>query len=549
MKKYIFWILLALSAICFWRLNDAIPYMRDDCYNYDHVFPMVDPETPRHGMDIARVAENLNDIIESQYNHWFTWNGRTVVHFIDQCFCVLWGKDAYNIFAALLFALYIVLLGKTGFDGENSKNTRWGGFIAVAALGILVLEPNMYYYGCSFGCNYLLSPVLILSWLYCFTHERGYEHSVGSFVRILSVSFLAILAGWSHEGLVIPFGAYLLLYAICHWKKLNKSQIIEGVCFGIGALMLILAPGNWLRVGAHQRLCLTIIPVFENLRLFWIFLLLAAIIFCSKKEVFVTFVKREYPWLGALCVALAFSMYIGVTYPRALTGIELLSLFCLCRLLTFIQCSNRIFCYGGVFASLIIIVGLSAITYYQRIWTPRYQAAREEVKNCPDSVLTVIVKFDDAPQCLEPYLCGKFDDCDVDIYQWMYDKKKLVFLEESDLERLLPDFRAEDKMPGNNPFYRVGNYILTNNDKCLSLGYDSLKAVTPVTMHLGKYTWLTWEARAKKIVSIIKKPSSDELNAELRLDTMNYAGKEYYRYYMWPFPSRTIEAIDVCVNE
>lgn len=537
MNKYIYWVCLLAASFCFWYLNDAIPFMADDCYNYDHVFPMVEPGTYLHGMDTARVAENISDIIESQYNHWFVQSGRTVVHFIDQCFCVLWGKDAYNVFAAILFALYILLFGEIGFN--NCNNKRWGGFFAIALLGVCALEPIMYYNGCSFGCNYLLSPVLILGFLYCFLKAKQ-----SSIIINALICFIAFFAGWSHEGLVIPIGAYTLLYAFQNWKRLSKSQFAVGICFGLGSLMLIFAPANMNKTGG-MGLSLTFGPVFENIRIFWIFLITIALVLWKKRLTLINYLKSEFPWLGALLIALLFSIFIGVTYPRALIGIELMSLVCICRLLVYIPRIDTWIRYGGVVGAIVIISGLSLITHYQRIWTPRYQAAREEVSNSADPVQTVIVKFDDAPKWLEPYLCGKFNEFDLFIYGWMYNKEKLVFLEEEDAKRLVPSFVGEDKMPGKNPFYKVGDYIITTEEENLSLGFDSLKQLLPVKMHLGSFTWFTWEARVKKIASLIKKPGSNELNVELPLDTMRLNGIDYYRYYMYPFPSRKIEAIDV----
>ena len=103
MQKKVQLLLLGIFVLA-WYFNYSYPLLWDD-YVYSYVFTAQSFSTYLP-LDAKRVT-GIDDIIVSQYNHYFSWGGRLVAHTIAQFF--LWtGKELFNIFNALVF-LFIIL--------------------------------------------------------------------------------------------------------------------------------------------------------------------------------------------------------------------------------------------------------------------------------------------------------------------------------------------------------------------------------------------------------------------------------------------------------
>lgn len=55
------------------------------------------------------MSTSIWNAFQSEYNHYMTWGGRSVVHFIARFFLML-PKDIFNFFNALVFILLILLI-------------------------------------------------------------------------------------------------------------------------------------------------------------------------------------------------------------------------------------------------------------------------------------------------------------------------------------------------------------------------------------------------------------------------------------------------------
>ncbi len=120
--KYI--ILFGLFIII-WFHNYCFPLIWDD-YVYSYV--LIDNYFNPMPENMVRIS-GIQDIIMSQWDHYFRWGGRTIAHLLVQFF--LWqGKCFFNIVNALCFVLllleiqWIVNKGIISFD-FNSKDILW----------------------------------------------------------------------------------------------------------------------------------------------------------------------------------------------------------------------------------------------------------------------------------------------------------------------------------------------------------------------------------------------------------------------------------------
>ena len=81
LKKQFF--LLCSRLLLFWYFNFCTPLDFDD-YIYSYVWTAGNMERP-----LAETAQRVNsfkDIFQSQWNHYFTWGGRSVAHILLQFF-------------------------------------------------------------------------------------------------------------------------------------------------------------------------------------------------------------------------------------------------------------------------------------------------------------------------------------------------------------------------------------------------------------------------------------------------------------------------------
>ena len=92
---------LLLIGIAFWVLNFLTPEYNDD-YFYKFIF---DGDNANVNMPIT----SLEDVMFSQYNHYFNMNGRAIVHVVVQLFSGMWGKPIFNVINSLVFYFLYML--------------------------------------------------------------------------------------------------------------------------------------------------------------------------------------------------------------------------------------------------------------------------------------------------------------------------------------------------------------------------------------------------------------------------------------------------------
>ncbi|MBR1733203.1 MAG: hypothetical protein IJ729_05640, partial [Alloprevotella sp.] len=191
-------LLLVLITAAFYVLNVFTPLALDD-YAYRFIFS-------REGPERDRFIQSWLDIIVSQYNHYFAWNGRSVVHAIVQAFCGIIGKATFNVVNALAISLFTILLCRVGNTGKLN------GTRVLIAFALAMLLPSI---GATFlwmtgAVNYLWSATAAVAFLLMFEARRDKPLS-----RISALYFFAaLLCGWTHEGIVFPLCVGLGLYVL-----------------------------------------------------------------------------------------------------------------------------------------------------------------------------------------------------------------------------------------------------------------------------------------------------------------------------------------------
>ncbi len=236
-RGVIFFALLALITATVYQLNAAMPLIMDD---YDFMF----------SWSTGSLLTGFDDVIRSQIVHYQIWGGR-LLHIFTQSFLYL-GKNAFNVANTAMFML--LLLEIYGI-ARPKRCFCW----PILLLTYLVLMTMLPFFGTVFlwltgSCIYLWGTTLALMPLIVLRSVR--ECGIMSRGRLRAALCLpvGILAGWTNEnttcGIIICVSVFV---AYDYWKERRLSGRILLLLLGqcIGAMLLLLAPGNFARASVY----------------------------------------------------------------------------------------------------------------------------------------------------------------------------------------------------------------------------------------------------------------------------------------------------------
>ncbi len=240
------WILIGVFTVAVYLTHRAIPFMMDDIW----YSTMLSDDTP-----IASFA----DIVKSQIWHYNNWGGRSMTHGILQL-TLLAGEqaaDLLNVGVMLLLAWGLCLVAE-----NRGVSAFFAGMSMLIGLNIS-WQTSMFWQ--SGAANYLYITVFILFYVYCFLRElpdekpvqyaEERENTAEACVKELpGIVFwiipLGILTGWSNENMgpaVWLLSLFVIGCAIAEKRKVRLWMILGNLSCLFGSVMLIIAPGNFVR--------------------------------------------------------------------------------------------------------------------------------------------------------------------------------------------------------------------------------------------------------------------------------------------------------------
>ncbi len=214
--------LFYLSAIFFWSSDSPFFALR---------FEM-------DGSDSYRKMEGVWDLFQSQCTHYMTWSGRFVCQSLVQFFCAFTERPVFEICNMLVWLAFIFL--SLRLAGIKVKNTASLFMVVCMSFLIFINIP----YDPPFMINYLWMGTLVMAWLNIF-----FSSAKKSAVQLALIFLLSILAGNSQESFSIPLSGALTVWIIMRRFRLNKMEWVAVAGFFIGALTVVAAPGNYVRLG------------------------------------------------------------------------------------------------------------------------------------------------------------------------------------------------------------------------------------------------------------------------------------------------------------
>lgn len=220
-------VVFLISLFTLWRM-DAVSYQYKCTLDTNPDF-------------LQEPIRNIADIWQSQTYHYQIINGRFVVHCIVELFCGILGQGWFAFFNACIWMILpVILLDVTGEKKPTLKSVVSASALATIALYVLRFDPPMQ-------INYVWTGVAILLWVKLFLSEKNH-----TWWQIVPCAIYSLLVGEGHESFSAPTAAGVIAYFIWRRGKFTPKQWTMAVAFAIGALILVMAPGNRVRAVAED---------------------------------------------------------------------------------------------------------------------------------------------------------------------------------------------------------------------------------------------------------------------------------------------------------
>ena len=241
-------VIFAVYLLIFFLRNLLTPFVADD-YSYKFIWDGAGRGNLLDKIDPNRLqpVQSLADIFISQWQHYFSWGGRSVAHSLVQFF--VWNEkiffDVANVFVFAALVLLIFKIG-TGLPLREMKKS----YLLLILAGIYFCAPSLIIttIWLTGTCNYLWMSALELLFLLPFA--LAYRNPKKSLRIPHCALIIAFLAGWSMEAgaAVTIFVAFVFMVHFSQKKTLQPWMKFGYIFLVVGFAIMILAPGNFHRM-------------------------------------------------------------------------------------------------------------------------------------------------------------------------------------------------------------------------------------------------------------------------------------------------------------
>ncbi len=251
--------------------------------------------------------QSFADVFESMSHLYVIWSGRYVPHFIEQTFSGVWPMSIFFVLNALVFGAALFLMAYIATNHHPWRHLwvwimLWIGFIGMPFWPTVFSSIN-------YSVNYLwplfFALILWIWWERLRDNVKRYPFWIG-----VPTFILAFIMGWTHEAIIVPLSATIVLWYICHRRFPRRACAWLVWGFLAGAAAQVFSPGNFSR---FRYAFPDDLNVFESFICTWIELLLVAswaIYFLRNREKAMEWL-RDKAWGVVLCVlAWVFILFI-----------------------------------------------------------------------------------------------------------------------------------------------------------------------------------------------------------------------------------------------
>lgn len=277
-----------------------------------------------------RPISSFSDVIASQANDYFFWNGRLVAHSIVQTLLYIpFGKTIFSLVSAIIFGLLLVGIYRTvGFIAN--KRVQYG-LVTVVMFLIWPVFGRVMWGNVSFTVNYLWNSCMTIWLLYWFGRIDGDKIQYSRVAKV-GICIVALLGGMFHEGFALPVSGMLFFFWIFNFKRIKEDKflLIFTCLYWLGAILTATAPANFVRVPSagstilgfiSGKIVWTIDLTLDTLVVQLYFLSLFIAWFFYKKD------RRKFyrllPYYTIALLSILFAIFIAYTAMHQLVPVAL----------------------------------------------------------------------------------------------------------------------------------------------------------------------------------------------------------------------------------
>lgn len=330
-KKYIkylpIFLFLFVVSVSIYTIGSSNLFAPDE-YNYSNIYDTTQPITSFSDLRIS---------LDGFYNN---WTGRILVHGAIQLF--LWlNINAFYVLNGIVFSLFLIGIIRLFKNKVTILNLSVSLFLIIFCT-MAFCEKYIWVSG---SLNYLW-PTCFMLYTLAFFYNGIIKKKKYNFMQTILFWILAFITGFSQENTAFVTGSFIIVLVLTNIKYLLKLPLKEKIywilsilIFGIGAMLLIFAPGNFVRLnstasGKHLYIINTLKNVFHIQNLIVIYIILFIAVFLkeknaqsqdSKKTLTVTSEQIKYVILPNI-IAILPMFILSEFYDRAMLPYETLIL-------------------------------------------------------------------------------------------------------------------------------------------------------------------------------------------------------------------------------
>jgi len=351
-KRLSFLLLAAFALYVFWLSLRTVA--RGDDLLYCCFYSL---ET---GFHVPIPFNSIWELPVSLFNHYMGFNGRITPHIFVFLFDGFLPRWIYALANAGVFALAIwVLLKMAGLSTQRWKYTLATMLVFYIGLFMLV-DPCM-------SINYVWSGVMCGGLLLAMKRLNEQEERAG-FGRMALLSVAALLCGCSHEAFSVPLSGTMFFVLLRHHKAVKRQNIWLILCFWIGTVLLVFAPGTLSRA-AHSNVgggfsVRGAIYLLAAARMLYLALIAWLLVVLMKQKTWKQLLRENEMLVWAIIVGFLFSLFIGYQNSKQMYGVNAFASLMVLRALPSLSAKWRSKNMWLGIVSVLCLIHAGMVAYY-----------------------------------------------------------------------------------------------------------------------------------------------------------------------------------------
>ena len=277
--------------------------------------------------DAGRVYSTFAERLQQSYFSYMHENGRVIAHSYAMFFASTSSKWLFNLINPVFVLLLIYMIFKQNNLPITSKN--WLYILCIALFWFCLPDQYVVMHMMSGSVNYIWAGVIALAYIYIL--QRNVDQ-MKTWQIALFLCFSLIAGAWN-EMFSIALSPAILLWMLFDKRYKNARLRWSVLLFYVGTAFVVLSPGNFVRLGTVSGAVVSLKTLILNMLQLCVFSWWSVLIILLLIGILITSLQKTYSvkewfyknwfWLVAIVVSLAFIFVTKATYSRVFVAIYL----------------------------------------------------------------------------------------------------------------------------------------------------------------------------------------------------------------------------------